>query len=94
VDAVDGGGETHRRGHRRLGRGVIQRDDRDAPQVGRWKHVKYPGWVQWDDAPGGLLIAEIRTRVKGHAWQIMEAFIGYLDRHLGERIDSISIYYR
>src|SRR6516162_9144702 len=61
---------------------------------GRWKHVKYPGWIQWDDAPGGLLIAEIRTKVQDHEWQIMEAFIGYLDRHLGEQIDSISVYYR
>ena len=33
---------------------------------GRWKHVKYPGWIQWDDAPGGILIAEIRTKVKDH----------------------------
>jgi hypothetical protein len=61
---------------------------------GRWKHVKYPGWIQWADAPGGLLIAEIRTKVRDHEWQIMEAFIGYLDRHLGEQIDSISVYYR
>ena len=38
---------------------------------GRWKHVKYPGWVQWDDAAGGLLIAEIRTKVKDHEWQIL-----------------------
>jgi len=25
---------------------------------------------------------------------MMDAFIGYLDRHLGEQIESISIYYR
>jgi hypothetical protein len=61
---------------------------------GRWKHVKYPGWVQWDGAPGDLLVAEIRTRVKDHEWQMLHAFIGYLDRHLGEAIESISIYYR
>ncbi len=61
---------------------------------GRWKHVKYPGWIDWDDATGGLLIAAIRTKVKDHEWQIMEAFIGYLDRHLGEQIESISIHYR
>ena len=59
-------------------------------EEGRWKHVKYPGWIQWDDAPGGILIAEIRTKVKDHEWQILDAFIGYLDRHLGEQIDSIS----
>jgi hypothetical protein len=49
---------------------------------GRWKHVKHPGWIQWDEAAGGLLVAEIRTKVKDHEWQMMDAFIGYLDRHL------------
>jgi len=29
---------------------------------GRWKHVKYPGWIQWDEAAGGLLVAEIHTK--------------------------------
>ena len=61
---------------------------------GRWKHVKYPGWIQWDDALGGLLVAEVRTKVKDHEWQLLQAFIGYLDRHLGEQIESISISYR
>ena len=53
-----------------------------------------PGWIQLDDAAGGLLIAEIRTKVKDHEWQILEAFIGYLDRHLGDHIESITIHYR
>ncbi len=61
---------------------------------GRWKHVKYPGGVTWDEAAGGLLMAEIQSKVKHHEWQLMDAFIGYLDRHLGEHIESISIYYR
>ena len=61
---------------------------------GRWKHVKYPGWIRWDEAPGNLLVAEIQTKVKDHEWQMLQAFIGYLDRHLGQQIDSISIYYR
>ncbi len=61
---------------------------------GRWKHVKYPGWVQWDQAAGGLLVAEIRTKVKDHEWQMLDAFIGYLDRHLGDQIESVSILYR
>lgn len=61
---------------------------------GRWKHVKYPGWIHWDQAPGGLLIAEIHSKVKDHEWQMMDAFIGYLDRHLGDHIESISVYYR
>ena len=61
---------------------------------GRWKHVKYPGWIHFNDAPGNLLIAEIHTKVKDHEWQMLQAFIGYLDRHLGAEIDSISVHYR
>jgi len=61
---------------------------------GRWKHAKYPGWIQWDQAAGGLLVAEIRSKVRDHEWLMMDAFIGYLDRHLGEHIESISVYYR
>ena len=63
-------------------------------EEGRWKHVKYPGWVQWDEAAGGLLLAEVHTNVRDHEWQLMDAFIGYLDRHLGDQIESISVYYR
>ncbi len=61
---------------------------------GRWKHVKYPGWIEWDEAPGGLLVAEIRTKVKDHEWQMLQAFVGYLDRHLGDQIESLAVYYR
>jgi hypothetical protein len=61
---------------------------------GRWKHVKYPGWVQWDDAPGNLVIAEIHTKVKDHEWQMLQAFVGYLDRHLSGEIESVTVHYR
>lgn len=61
---------------------------------GRWKHVKYPGWIQLDHALGGLLVAAVRTKVKDHEWQLLDAFIGYLDRHVGDQIESIFISYR
>ena len=61
---------------------------------GRWRHVKYPGWVRWDEAPGGLLVAEIHTKVADHEWQLLHGFIGSLDRHLGGQVESISVYYR
>jgi hypothetical protein len=61
---------------------------------GRWKHVKYPGWINWDEAGGGLLIVEIQTKKIGGEWQLLQSFIGYLDRHLGDKIENISILYR
>jgi hypothetical protein len=61
---------------------------------GKWVHVKYPGWITWDEAPGGLLIAEVHPGRDGSDWQLLRAFIGYLDRHFGDQIESISILYR
>jgi hypothetical protein len=61
---------------------------------GRWHHVKYPGWINWDETIGGILVAEIHTRATNQEWQLLQAFVGYLDRHLGDHIESISITYR
>ena len=61
---------------------------------GRWKHKKYPGWISWDEAQGGVLVAEIKTLDGKGEWQLLQAFIGYLDRHLADYIESVSITYR
>jgi len=63
-------------------------------KAGRWVHTTYKGWINWDDSPGGLLVATIQSRVPRSEWQLLTAFIGYLDRHLGEEIESITILYR
>lgn len=39
-------------------------------------------------------MAEIQTKVKDHEWHLLQYFIGYQDRHLGEQIDRILVYYR
>jgi hypothetical protein len=61
---------------------------------GRWKHKKYPGWINWDEAQGGVLVAEVKTLDGKAEWQLLRAFIGYLDRHLADYIESVSITYR
>jgi len=61
---------------------------------GRWNHKKYPGWINWDEAQGGVLVAEVNTLDRDAEWQLLQSFIGYLDRHLSEYIESISITYR
>ncbi|MGH7466989.1 MAG: hypothetical protein ACRENP_03290 [Longimicrobiales bacterium] len=61
---------------------------------GKWKHVRYPGWIKFDEAPGGFLVAQAQTKRAEAEWQILQAFIGYLDRHLGGEIESIAILYR
>lgn len=58
-----------------------------------WVHAKYPGWITWDVSKGSLLTAQVRSKKLDSEWQLLQAFIGYLNRHLGEHIDSITILY-
>lgn len=61
---------------------------------GVWEHIKYKGTIRWDTAVGGVLLAEIRPRGETADWQLIQSFVGYLDRHVGEHLESISILYR
>ena len=61
---------------------------------GKWKHVKYHGWITWSKCGGGIIVFEIKSKVEATDWQLSSSFVGYLHRHFEEMIDSISIYYR
>lgn len=61
---------------------------------GRWVHARYPGWINWDLAKGGILVAEVQSKKPDAEWQLLQAFIGYVDRHIGKYVQSISIIYR
>jgi hypothetical protein len=77
--------ERHLRGHRTTFR--RQRE-------GRWVHARYPGWITWDSAKGGIIVAEVQSKRPETEWQLLQAFIGYVDRHIGEYIQSINVIYR
>ena len=70
------------------GRSTLRRE-----KPGLWTHVAYPGRIRWDAGAGGILLAEIRAGA-GPDWQLTNSFLGYLDRHLGPHIESITIQYR
>ncbi|MGQ0658951.1 MAG: hypothetical protein ACT4NU_12835 [Chromatiales bacterium] len=60
---------------------------------GRWVHTKYPGWINWDLGKGGVLMAEIQSKKQNAEWQLLQSFIGYIDRHLGDHVQAIIITY-
>jgi hypothetical protein len=63
-------------------------------RAGLWAHKRYKGRIKWNEASGGLLVAEVQSRVEDAEWQLLRAFIGYLDRHFSDQIESITILYR
>jgi hypothetical protein len=60
----------------------------------KWKHKTYYGWVAVTSAPEGILFAKVQSRSASDEENIFEAFVGYLTRHCGHLIDSVTVYYR
>lgn len=60
----------------------------------KWKHVKHKGWVVVTKAEEGILFAKVKSMGASQEDKIFEAFIGYLTRHCGHLIDTLTIYYR
>src|SRR5262245_850204 len=58
----------------------------------RWKHVKFHGSVTVTNAPEHILFAKVQS--KDDEAKLFEAFVGYLTRHCGDLIDTMTVYYR
>ena len=63
-------------------------------RAGRWLHKRYKGWIKWSETSGGILVVEVQSRIEDTEWQLLRAFIGYLDRHFSDQIESVTIIYR
>ena len=63
-------------------------------QRDKWKHTKYPGWINLGKASPDMLVVKIQTKKEGEEWKLLSAFIGYIDRYFGNNVDSISIHSR
>jgi len=60
----------------------------------RLVHAQYPGWITWEQTKGGILNAVVKSRKPQEEWMLLSSFIGYLERHMSEFIQSITITYR
>jgi len=60
----------------------------------KWTHRNYHGRVAWEEPVLGLLVARVQSRAEETEWQILNAFVGFLNRHFGADIESITISFR
>lgn len=57
----------------------------------KWQHRSYPGWITFEKCLGGIIGAQIQARNPNDQWQLLSAFLGFLDRHFRKHIANISI---
>jgi hypothetical protein len=56
----------------------------------RWKHVRFKGWISLERDRSEVVTA----KVKSPDWQLLAAFIGWIDRHFGDWVEAVTIRYQ
>jgi hypothetical protein len=75
--------------------GTFYRSAAKERDCAKWSHCKYKGWIKLQRSVGEVVTAEVRSLSKSDdAWQLLHAFIGWLDRHFGEDIEALHIHCR
>jgi len=60
----------------------------------KWKHKKFRGSVVVSNAPENIMFARVSSSSEVEEGKLFEAFVGYLTRHCGHLIDTMTVYYR
>ena len=78
----------------RKGKGTFYRSGAKERDRAKWSHSTYKGWIKLERTTGEVVAAEVKSLQKGgYEWQLLHAFVGFLDRHFGDRIGAINIQY-
>jgi hypothetical protein len=62
-----------------------------AARRNRWVHEKYPGWIWVTGGAGGVLTARVCGKGDVFPDRILEAFTGFVLRHLREDLLSLQL---
>jgi len=77
---------------RKNGRGTFFRAGRATKSATKWKHRRYKGSV--DLAVGDDEQVTARVRSPSEEWQMLSAFLGWINRHFGDDVTAVNIQYR
>jgi hypothetical protein len=81
-------------GIRKKGLGTFYRAAVKKRNSTKWRHKAYRGWINLERGLSEVVLAEIRAAAPEQEWQILSAFLGFIDRHFNDRILAITIHYR
>ncbi len=77
----------------RKDQGTFRRSAPKEKNRAKWTHIRYPGWIKLRRGMGEEVQIEVRSRRKGSEWQLLQAILGFVDRHFGNKIRAIHIQY-
>ncbi len=78
---------------RKAGRGTFMRAGA-GKRAARWRHVRYKGSLKLHPGAQNAVEVEIRSPERGDEARLLSSFLGWMDRHFGDRLSSVNIQYR
>jgi hypothetical protein len=79
---------------RKKGLGTFYRAGAKKRNSAKWRHRAYSGWINLERGLSEVVLGEIHAAAPDQEWQILSAFLGFIDRHFDHRILAITIHYR
>ena len=79
---------------RRSGRGTFARSGARKRKGARWTHVRYKGSISLEPGLSDAVEVAIKSPERGDEARLLSSFLGWLDRHFGEDLSTVSIPYR
>ena len=79
---------------RRSGRGTFSRAGARKRNAARWTHVRYKGSIDLEPGVADAVKVAIKSPEPGDEARLLSSFLGWLDRHFGKQISSVTIQYQ
>jgi hypothetical protein len=79
---------------RKKGAGTFYRAGARKRNGAKWKHTRYKGWINLERGLSEVVTAEVNSLVPDEDWQLLSAFLGWIDRHFGDQVLAVNIQYQ
>jgi len=78
---------------RKKGRGTFARKGRLRAGTATWNHKRFKGSVSLARGDAELVKAKVSSRTAEDEGGLLKAFLGFVDRHFGDQVATITIHY-
>jgi hypothetical protein len=77
---------------RKKDKGTFRRSGPKQRKYAKWNHKNYYGWLWIQHSMGEVVTIELKSKTSDE-WQLLHAFLGFVDRHFAAKVQSIHIQY-
>lgn len=78
---------------RKKNQGTLHRIGKKKSGEEKWIHNTKKGWIRFQKCLDGMLVATVQSQDANAEWELLNSFIGFLDRHFRAEISNINLSY-